>query len=529
MDEAEMDSSRLPEAITYLDLESMPAADRPVAGVKLAGKLDSVLRKLAVDLDSVPDSWNAPPQVLGKGRSIRIELVRKRDAGWRFSRATIEQLPQLFDQLAAQEQSDRKRTGHLETARGTMGFFLTASNHHDDARAARCLDLGDIRSSIRAEAGSVLAFKLRYVIDRTSAVYPQEIPDEPEGPRYIFHSSDAGRIVLARKTEGPLKGKWLFTAETVEQIEPMFLSVLGQPPDESLHDATNAGREPTIWETPGIWLRLHIPAWARVSPRGLALYQWAGLVLTLVLSWVIVKFSLSSLEMAGVWVLRRSGSALTASYVAAKLRPLTWVGTCWLFFKFPAWLDLPVTWLDSILPARTFLMAGLLGWLGFQTTDLLMALYTNSEFLRPHRNLSDMIVPVSMRLFKGTVVLLVAGYVIYHVGEGQSLIRFLTGLGAAGLAASLAAQDILRSFFGTLLLIGECSFKLGDRIKVDGHEGVVEQVGFRSTRLRTADGSLVSIPNATITSTSILRMDGRAGPSELPSTAPVPTELRRAG
>jgi MscS family membrane protein len=266
-----------------------------------------------------------------------------------------------------------------------------------------------------------------------------------------------------------------------------------------------------------------------VSACGLDFYQWAGLVLTLLLSWVIVTIWLGSLELAGVWMLKRSGSALTASFVAAKLRPLTWVGTCWLFFKFPGWLDLPVSWLETILPARTFIMAGLIGWLGFQLTDLLMALYTNSELLRPHRNLSDMIVPVCMRLFKGTVILLVSGYVIYHVGEGQSLIRFLTGLGAAGLAASLAAQDILRSFFGTLLLIGECSFKLGDRIKVDGHEGVVEQVGFRSTRLRTEDGSLVTIPNATITSTSILRIERGVEQAAIPTSGSGASELRRAG
>jgi MscS family membrane protein len=182
---------------------------------------------------------------------------------------------------------------------------------------------------------------------------------------------------------------------------------------------------------------------------------------------------------------------------------LVWLATCWLAFAVPVWLDLPADWLDAVLPARTFLMAGLLGWLSFQMIDLLMALYTNSELLRPHRNLSDMIVPVSMRFLKGSVVLLVLGYVIYHVGQGESLIRFFTGLGMAGLAASLAAQDILKSFFGTLLLIGERSFKLGDRIKVGDHEGVVEQVGFRSTRLRTSDGSLLTIPNSTITTASI--------------------------
>jgi MscS family membrane protein len=134
-----------------------------------------------------------------------------------------------------------------------------------------------------------------------------------------------------------------------------------------------------------------------------------------------------------------------------------------------------------------------------------------------------------MRLLKGMVVLLVLGYVVYHVGHGQSLIHYLTGLGAAGLAASLAAQDILRSFFGTLLLIGERSFKLGDRIKVDGHDGVVEQVGFRSTRLRTPDGSVVTIPNATITSTSILRIMQALNSAETAAASGNGSELRRAG
>src|SRR5438105_6144808 len=141
MDAAETDDSRLLEAITYLDLEAMPAADHPVAGVKLAVKLDAVLRKLEVDLDAIPDSWNAPPQVLGKGRGMRVELVRLRDGSWRFSRATVDQIPLFFDQLAAQEQADRKRTGHLESARDTMVSFLTAGSHHDDGQAGRCLGL----------------------------------------------------------------------------------------------------------------------------------------------------------------------------------------------------------------------------------------------------------------------------------------------------------------------------------------------------------------------------------------------------
>ena len=115
-----------------------------------------------------------------------------------------------------------------------------------------------------------------------------------------------------------------------------------------------------------------------------------------------------------------------------------------------------------------------------------MAIYMNSELLRPHRSLSDMVVPVSMRLLKGA---LLWWHGLRHLPDrpGRLLGRFLTGLGVAGLAASLAAQDALKSFFSTLLLIGERSFKIGDRIVVGNQEGVVEQVGFRSTRLRTAE------------------------------------------
>ncbi|MGL4553798.1 MAG: mechanosensitive ion channel family protein, partial [Gemmataceae bacterium] len=100
-------------------------------------------------------------------------------------------------------------------------------------------------------------------------------------------------------------------------------------------------------------------------------------------------------------------------------------------------------------------------------------------------------------------------YVVYQIGEVELLGRFVTGLGVAGLAASLAAQDALKSFFGTLLLIGERAFKIGDRILVGGTEGVVEQVGFRATRLRTAEDSVLTIPNAIIAAAPIDNMGAR--------------------
>jgi MscS family membrane protein len=104
----------------------------------------------------------------------------------------------------------------------------------------------------------------------------------------------------------------------------------------------------------------------------------------------------------------------------------------------------------------------------------------------------------------------VATYMIYEIGQLDLLGRFLTGLGVAGLAASLAAQDAMKSYFGTLLLIGERAFKIGDRINVGGKEGTVEQVGFRSTRLRNADNAVITIPNAVVAAAAIDNMGPRA-------------------
>jgi MscS family membrane protein len=104
---------------------------------------------------------------------------------------------------------------------------------------------------------------------------------------------------------------------------------------------------------------------------------------------------------------------------------------------------------------------------------------------------------------KLAILLVAVSWEVFLIGSGEWLTRLLTGLGLVGLAASLAAQDTLKSFFGTLLLIGEHPFKIGDYIVVNTMEGTVESVGFRSTWIRTLDDSLITIPNSIIANVCI--------------------------
>jgi MscS family membrane protein len=507
MDAADTNDADLADALEYLDLDGVPPADRSALGAKLAAKLEAVLRKLPLDLKAIPDDWNAPPQVLGEAQGVRVEIVRQRDGCWVFSGATVARVPEMFDKLAGKARVEAGRGSQLDSARDAVMTFQAAARRRDYSQAARCLNLDAIHPSARDDLGTVLAFKLQYVLDRLGRIYVQEIPDNPEGPRYVLYRGELGRILLDRRADDPGKGQWQFTPETVQQLESMFRSVLGRPPEGEDGEAAGV---PSFREAPAAWLRLALPGWAQIPAGPLDVYQWLGLVLAALASWAVARATTAVVTRLVAWLLRRGGSALSGGFVATALRPLTALAAVWVFFLLLAVLDLRVAVAGGVFAAEKFLLAALFGWLGVRLMDLSMAVYTNTEILLPHRSLSDMIVPVSVRLGKAVVLLVVLTYVIYQFGEIDLLGRFLTGLGVAGLAASLAAQDALKSYFGTLLLIGERVFKIGDRISVGGKEGVVEQVGFRSTRLRSAEGSLLTVPNAVIAGAPIENMGGRA-------------------
>jgi MscS family membrane protein len=82
----------------------------------------------------------------------------------------------------------------------------------------------------------------------------------------------------------------------------------------------------------------------------------------------------------------------------------------------------------------------------------------------------------------------------------QDIGALLAGLGIAGLAVSLAAQDSLKNLFGSVTIVLDRPFQVGERIVYSGYDGVIEEIGLRSTKLRTLTGHVVTIPNASIVS-----------------------------
>lgn len=117
-------------------------------------------------------------------------------------------------------------------------------------------------------------------------------------------------------------------------------------------------------------------------------------------------------------------------------------------------------------------------------------------------NLDDLIVGVIRKSLKITIVVVS----ILFIGQNilnLNITTLLAGAGVMGLAIAFAAQDTIANFFGSIMIILDQPFKVGDCISVSGYKGSVENVGFRSTRIRTFDGHLVSLPNKALANADI--------------------------
>jgi len=122
--------------------------------------------------------------------------------------------------------------------------------------------------------------------------------------------------------------------------------------------------------------------------------------------------------------------------------------------------------------------------------------------------LDDMMVPLVRKTLRTLIVLLGVVQIAQQLSD-KPVTSILAGLGVGGLAVALAAQDTIKNFFGSLVIFADHPFQLGDRIVVDDTDGCVEDVGMRSTRIRTLDGHLVTVPNGELANKMIRNISKR--------------------
>ncbi len=140
-------------------------------------------------------------------------------------------------------------------------------------------------------------------------------------------------------------------------------------------------------------------------------------------------------------------------------------------------------------------------WLIIRVIDALIIKYIKPFVEKTEGDLDDQLLPIFRKSMK-TVIWTVAVIVGLN-NAGYDVGALLAGLGLGGLAMAMAAKDSVSNLFGGLTVFMDKPFRIGDRIKIGDFDGKVVEIGMRSTRLRTQDGRLVTIPNKEFTESSI--------------------------
>jgi len=109
--------------------------------------------------------------------------------------------------------------------------------------------------------------------------------------------------------------------------------------------------------------------------------------------------------------------------------------------------------------------------------------------------------PIIRRTLK--VFVIIVAFLVTAPHLGLNITGLIASLSIGGLAVGLAAQDTLANMFGAVAVLMDKPFRVGDRIQLDSVDGVVESIGFRSTRVRNLDGHMVTIPNKTVGNATI--------------------------
>lgn len=360
-----------------------------------------------------------------------------------------------------------------DSPRAALREFRRLTREGDFAGAARYLDLSKVNSA----DGPTLAQHFKEVLNRRLWLDPSKLSPESRGNVSDNQAPDREQlgtirgasgqpepVVLVRRSYRP-GTHWMFSAETVAQIEGWYDHL------ESL------------------WLSEHLPQpLLKMGPRLLRWWQWIALGPLLLAAW-LVSYAVTRLGRAvATRALNESrasslhqlhGPATLAVMVAVVFSALPWLG---LYQPAQAFLQ---RWCSAFLLIAMF-------WALWRGVELSRRSVSSSRWARESLSANSLL-SLGARLAKFAVAAAAFVFVLSQLGYQATTI--ITGLGIGGVALALAAQKTVENLFGTFSLAIDQPFREGDTIKVDNIEGVVEAVGLRSTRIRTADRTVIAIPN----------------------------------
>lgn len=362
--------------------------------------------------------------------------------------------------------------------------FLEACHSRNYGKAAHYLDLRHMPVAERAKQGPLLAMQLEDLLDDTPFDITM-LSRSPDGDVSDGLSSARERLdtfqvdgktlelQLERVEISPGYRIWLVASDSLPLIPEAHKLVEETPFEKDL---------PQFLVTFEI---LDTPVW-----------RWIALVLMAIVLWALARLLASGVVMAirPVWDAPGLRGPLRVLLLVAGLR---------------AALDLaPPATLSRVFIERGLALIFALGlaWTGAVLVDLFSERWRLKLDPRIH-GVSYSVLPLGRQIFKLSLFLFAILIVLSAWGYNTSTI--LAGLGVGGLAVALAAQKTIENLFGGISVIGDRPVLVGDVCRFGNDTGTVMHIGLRSTRIRTADRTIISVPNSQFSSISLENLSRR--------------------
>jgi len=379
----------------------------------------------------------------------------------------------LAQNVFAQSKADKSLTPNsLSSPKATVNTFI--KNLQEDEFhpkiAARTLN----PEAVKGKDAELLATQLKQVLDGAGVLLDlDEIPEDPnysdstDQKKYFLAEIEFPEIYLQRSN-----GKWYFSKNTVEKIEVLHQQVFPFGTDKLMNVLPKMGTQRIF---------------------GLHTWQYISILILIVLCVLIHKFFSWFFDWIIYQVLKNKGYGNIAhEYILPVAKPFSLLIIVGLLIVLVPVLQLPITfnhYFILILGALSPLFATIMA---YRIVDILGE-YMLKKAAQTETTMDDQIVPILKRVLKIFVIIIGFLYILNNLRF--DITALLAGISIGGLAFALAAQDTIKNFFGSLMILFDKPFQIGDWVTAGDIDGTVEEVGFRSTRVRTFRNSVITVPN----------------------------------
>ncbi len=382
----------------------------------------------------------------------------------------------------------------------SMKSFAQTRDRDDLDLALRTLAVSDGTTGAGLEEASQLYAVLLRLGDLT--LVPEALPDSLPADQTTYQLypanspflrvnltgyRDVQRLAPDSSIELSLneRGEWRFSQATLSEIGQMLAAV------ESI--AIRGGSEEVL--TPAQWIRRHMVPPALKEGRLLKIeyWQWIAIAVVLLAGFLLDWFVRLALGTLAKIAFKTKGTTPDPKIVRNAVRPFGLFASALVFYFGVDYIGLPAAFVFIARVAVTVFLVLAAVQAALRLVDLLADLLQRRA-VESESKLDDVLVPLFRKVAK-VIVFIMAVISIAEYFELPYL-PLLSGLGIGGLAFAFAAKDTIENFFGSIAVIADRPFEVGDWVVIGDAEGTVESLGIRSTRIRTFYNSQITVPNS---------------------------------